>query len=172
MTCRTTQTWRRLIPQSYFEVLGRLHIQNEVHSRPQEVRTVRLGHERVYGIQSTVGQLQVIGQHDYGNLWFDLLHLCRDGRARQKAQFVVQHNRVYRQRHEKLESIGSTPGGYQLVSVLLQQPELAWISMYAQQGVVGSHAGRVYKQAFRVSVQNCSMNATEETRHSPSGLRW
>jgi hypothetical protein len=84
-----------LIAQLSFEVLGRLHIQNEVNSRPQEVRTVRLCHERVDGLQSTVGQFQVIGQHDDGNLWFDLLHLCRDGRALQKAQFVVQHNCVY-----------------------------------------------------------------------------
>jgi hypothetical protein len=81
--------------------LGWAGIHNEVNSRPQEVRTVRRDHERIDGFQCVIRQLNVVSNHDDGNLWSDLLDLGRNDRAVQKTQFVVKHNRIHWARHEK-----------------------------------------------------------------------
>jgi len=69
---------RRLRPQLLFTKSERLYIQHEVNSRPQEMSPVGLGHDRIYRLQSTVRQFQVIDQHDNGNLRADPLDLCRE----------------------------------------------------------------------------------------------
>jgi hypothetical protein len=109
-----------------------LHIQYKVNGRQQEVRPVGLRHERIYGLQSTVGQFQVVGQHDDGNLRLDLLDLSRDDRAIQKTEVVLEHNCIHGPRHEKPQSIATVGRGYQFVSVFLQQTQLSRIPVYAE----------------------------------------
>ena len=70
--------YRHLSPQLRFTTLGRLYIQNEVDSRPQEMSPVGLGHDCIYRLQSTIRQFQVIDQHDNGNLRPDPLDLSRE----------------------------------------------------------------------------------------------
>jgi hypothetical protein len=61
--------------------LGWLHIQYKENSLQQEVRPVRLGHDSINRLQSTIGQVEVVSNHDDGNLWFDLLDLSRHNRT-------------------------------------------------------------------------------------------
>jgi hypothetical protein len=49
-----------------------------VDHRPQETVSVGLCHERIDGLQSTVGQFQVVRQHHDWELWFNLLYLIRN----------------------------------------------------------------------------------------------
>ena len=68
---------RRLNPWLSFTPLGWLHIQNKVNGCQQEVRPVCLGYERIYGLQSIVGQFHVVSEHDDGKVRPDLLDLSR-----------------------------------------------------------------------------------------------
>ena len=107
----TQQMCRYLGPQLSFTTLCGLHIQYEVNRCQQKVRTVGLGDERVYGLQSIGRQLHVLSQHDDGNLWVDLFDLSRHHSAIQKAQLVVEHNCIHRPRHKEPQTIGTVSSG-------------------------------------------------------------
>jgi hypothetical protein len=96
------------------------------------MRPVRLRHERIYGLQSTVGQFQVVGQHDDGNLWPDLPDLSRDDSSIQETEVVLEDNCIHGPQLEKLQRIATVGRDYQLVSIFLQQTQLSWIPVYAE----------------------------------------
>jgi len=93
---------------------------------------IGLGHERIDGLQSTVGQFQVIGQHDNGHLRPDLFDLIGDSCTVQEAEVVLEDDGIYGPRHEKPQTLGTVGSGCQLVSVFLQQTQLSWIAVYTQ----------------------------------------
>jgi hypothetical protein len=94
----------RWSPEPFWLTLGGLHVQHEVESRQQEVSPIRVGHERVHGLESIIRQIRVLSKHDDGDLWADLLDLSRDDRAVQEAQVVLQHNCIHGPQHEKLKA--------------------------------------------------------------------
>src|SRR5208283_5565280 len=73
--------------------------------------------------QSTVGQFQVIGQHDNGHLRPDLFDLIGDSCTVQEAEVVLEDDGIYGPRREKPQAIGTVGSGCQLVSVFLQQTQ-------------------------------------------------
>src|ERR1700745_2342677 len=94
--------------------LGWRPIQYKVNSLQQEVRSVRLGHDGINRLQSTIGQFEVVSKHDDGNLWFDLLDLSRHSRTVQEAQVVIQNNGIHGQRHKKPQTVTTVSCGYHL----------------------------------------------------------
>jgi hypothetical protein len=112
-----------------------------------------------------------------------LLDLVGDGYAIHEAEMVFKDNCIHGPRHEEPQTIGTVGRGCQLVSVFLQQTQLRWIPVYAEQGAIGSHAVYVYRQVSGNSVQNCSthncpINEPVETNplkppqcsHGPPGI--
>ncbi|MGA2005325.1 MAG: hypothetical protein ABSG70_18200 [Terriglobales bacterium] len=152
--------------------LGWLHIHYEVDSGQQEMDPIGLGHERIYGLQSTVGQFQVIGKHDNGYFGPDLLDLIGDGCTVQEAEVVFEDDGIHGTRHEKPQAVGTVGSGCQLVSVFLQQNQLSWIVVYAQQGVVGTDAGMYIKEGSCGSDQKCSpVNRKAEPPNAQSAVQ-
>jgi CheY-like chemotaxis protein len=118
---------------------GRFRIQHGADRRQEYVRTIGLGHERIYPAQRANRQFQPRCEHDDRHLRFDLLDLSRNRPAVQQSKVIVDHNRIHRTRHEQAQTITTVGRGKQVVSALLQLSELAGILVYAQQRVVGSH---------------------------------
>jgi len=99
--------------------LGWLHIQYKVNSLQQEVRPVKLGHDSINRLQSTIGQVEAVSKYDDGNLWFDLLDFSRHNRTVQEAQVVIQNNAIHGPRRKKPQTITTVSCGYQPVSIFL-----------------------------------------------------
>ncbi len=147
---------RRLRPQCCFKTFRGLHIQHKVDGCPQEMSPVGLGYESINGLERSLRQFQVIGQHHDGELWLDLPDLSRDDGAIQQSQMVFEHNRIHRPRPQKAQTIATVAGDDEFVSVFLQQRQLGWIPVDTEQGAVGCHDSQVYMQGSHSSVQNCS----------------
>src|ERR1700722_2578460 len=140
--------WNSRPRLSIITELGRLRIQYEVNGRQQEVNAIRLGHQRIYRLQSAVRQFEMLRQHDDGNFWADLFDFGGYNRAVQKAQVVFEHNRIHGLRHEKPQSLVTSGGGYQFVSAFLQQAQLRRVPGYAKQSAVCSHDPLLYRGGF------------------------
>jgi hypothetical protein len=103
----------RLRPQLLFTKAERFYIQNEVHSRPQEMSAVGLGYDCIYRLQSIVRQFQVIDLHNNWNLRLDPLDLGREDRSIQKVHLMLEHNGIHGgPRHKKPQSIGTVVSVY------------------------------------------------------------
>jgi len=74
----------------------------------------------------------MIGQHDNRYLRPNLLDLIGDGCAIEETQVVLEDNGIDGPGHEKPQPLGTVGGGFQLVSVFLQQTKLNGIPMYTQ----------------------------------------
>ncbi len=112
--------------------MSRLYIQHKVNGCQQEMRPVRLCHERIDGFQCILRQLDVLSQHDDGHLGLDLLDLGCDDPAIQETQLVVEDNCINRPRHKQPQTLATRARGQELVSILLQQTQLGWIPVYAE----------------------------------------
>ena len=87
---------RRLLrPQCSCPVLRRLQVQYKVNGGPQEVGPIRLGDERIDGVQSPLRQFQIVGQHDDWEVWLGLLDLSRNDCAIQQTQMVFENNCIH-----------------------------------------------------------------------------
>ena len=102
-----TEMYGRLSFHLSFMTLGTLRTQHRVDGRQQEVRSVGLGHERIYGVQRILWQFHVFSEHDDGDPWFDLLDLSGSDRAIQESQVVLEHNCIHGMRHEKPQTVGT-----------------------------------------------------------------
>jgi len=126
-----------------------LHIDYEVYGRQEEMNPIGLGHERIDGLQSTVGEFHVIDQHDDGHVGPHLLDLIGDSCAIHESKVVLEDDGIHGPRHEKPQAIGTVGSGCQLIAIFLQHTQLSWVAVYTQQGAVGSHASYVYQGRFR-----------------------
>ena len=133
--------------------LGWLHIHYEVDSIQQKTGPIGLGYERIDRLQSAVGQFQVIGHHNNGYFGSYLLDLISDSCAVHEAEVVLEDDGIHRPRHQKPQAIGTVGSGCQFVSVFLQQTQLRWIAVYAQQSAVGAHAGLYIKEGSMILVK-------------------
>ena len=90
---------------------GRLRIQHKMNGCPQEMWPVVFGNNRVDGVQYTVRQFEVVGQHNDGNFGPNLLDFIRNDCAIQKSEMIIEHNCVYWARHKNPQPVASIAGG-------------------------------------------------------------
>jgi len=119
-------------PQTFLHDAGQAAIQNRMDRLQQGNRPIRLGHERIYGLQSIVRQVHVPREHDDWDLRFHLLDGSRHDPAIQKIQLVVEHNCIDGLGHEKLQALVAIGCGHQFVAVFLQQTKFRRIFMDAE----------------------------------------
>jgi len=132
-----------------------LHIQDKVKGSPQKMGPVGLSYKSVNGLECSLRQFQVVGQHHNGEVWLDLPDLSRDDCAIQESQMVFEHNCINSPRPQKAQTIASVAGSDEFVAVFLQQRQLSWVPVNTEQSV-RCHDSQVYIEGSQSSVQNCS----------------
>lgn len=100
--------------------------------RHQEVRTVGPEDDRIDGLQSIVGKIQVVTHHNNRNVRAHLFDLRGEDRTVQQAEVILDHDRIHGLQHQEAQALIPAGCGHNAISVLLQVEELTRIAMDAE----------------------------------------
>jgi hypothetical protein len=109
-----------------------LDAQDEVYRGPKEVLTIGFDNDCIYRLKSIVREFNIVTDHDDGKLGFHSLDFRSHDSPVQQAQVELDHDRVYRLRHQKPQAFMTTACGHKTISELLQVKQFGRIAVDTQ----------------------------------------
>jgi hypothetical protein len=106
--------------------------QHKVKGGHKEMLAVGPDHDGVDRLQSIVGEVKIVTDHDDGKFRPHLLDFRGHDNAVQQAQVVLDHNRIHCLQHQEPQALMTTGCGQKAISALLQVEQLAGIPVDAE----------------------------------------